>query len=217
MYHTIWDSVADWYIEASKRQNNPEMLAWVLEQCLKIAHPFVPFVSETIWETLQWDEGLLINAAWPEASEYNDIAAAEFAQLQKLVVETRFVAAELPGSRQTLLFEKDELIGENAELIAHLAKLKEVKHVDQPQGLRLAVPNREAWLQIDAETLYEHQTKLEARLADTRQKMKMLEGRLANENYVNNAPPQVVEESRQQLEEQKGLEARLVHELEVIG
>lgn len=216
MYHTIWDSVADWYIEASKRQNNPEMLTWVLEQCLKLAHPFVPFVTETIWATLQWDEGLLINTLWPAAAEYNDIAAGEFAQLQKLVTETRFVASQLPGGRQTLLYEKDELVGANAELIAHLAKLKEVRHTDQPEGLRLAVPNREAWLLVDADTLYEHQTKLEVRLADTRQHIKALEGRLANENYVKNAPPQVVEESRQQLEEHKGLETRLVHELEVL-
>ena len=48
VYHTIWSTVADWYIEASKTQQNPELLAWVLETCLKIAHPFAPFVTETI-------------------------------------------------------------------------------------------------------------------------------------------------------------------------
>lgn len=216
MYHTIWDSVADWYIEASKRQNNPEMLAWVLETCLKLAHPFVPFVTETIWETLQWDEGLLISESWPVASEYSDISAATFEQLQKLVIEARYVASELPGGRQTLLYKKDSLIGDNAELIAHLAKLKEVNYVDQPKGLRLAVPNREAWLLVDADTLYEHQTKLELRLSETRQKIKTLEGRLSNESYIQNAPERVVEESRQQLKEQKELETRLVHELEVL-
>ena len=51
VYHTIWSTVADWYIEASKTQENPELLAWVLETCLKITHPFAPFVTETIWQT----------------------------------------------------------------------------------------------------------------------------------------------------------------------
>jgi valyl-tRNA synthetase len=216
IYHTIWDSLADWYVEASKRQNNHDMLAWVLETSLKIAHPFAPFVTETIWETLKWEEGLLINASWPEQSAYHDIAAAEFEQLQKLVIEARFVASELPGGRQTLLYEHDTLLNNNVELTTHLAKLKEVKQVSQPRGLRLAVPNREAWLEVSDETLYEHQTKLEMRLASTRTFVKNLEGRLANTRYVDNAPAHVVEESRTQLAEQKELEARLERELEVL-
>ncbi|EDK72255.1 aminoacyl-tRNA synthetase, class Ia [candidate division TM7 genomosp. GTL1] len=216
VYHTIWDNVADWYVEASKRQNNPGMLAWVLETSLKLAHLFAPFVTETIWETLQWDEGLLINETWPEPAQFHDIAAAEFEQLQKLVGEARFVAKELPGGRQTLLYEHDSLIGDNSELITHLAKLKEVKYVEQPRGLRLAVVNREAWLEADEKTLYEHQTRLEVRLAETRTFIETLEKRLINESYVKNAPAKVVEETRSQLIEQKELETRLERELEAL-
>src|SRR5699024_7143843 len=54
MYHAVWDSVADWYVESSKDHLNPGMLAWVLETSLRIAHPFAPFVTETIWQTLSW-------------------------------------------------------------------------------------------------------------------------------------------------------------------
>jgi len=212
----VWDSVADWYIEASKRQNNTGMLAWVLETILTMAHPFLPFTTETIWETLKWEDGLLINASWPEKMTYHEIAAAEFEQLQKLVAEARFVATELPGGRQTLLFEHDTLIGENQELIAHLAKLKEVKNTEQPHGLRLAVPNREAWLEVSEETLYEHQTRLEMRLAETRNFITALEARLANKGYTERAPAAVVEETRTQLGEQKELEDRLMRELQVL-
>ena len=215
IYHTIWNEVADWYIEASKQNTNSSMLAWVLETCLKIAHPFTPFVTETIWETLRWEEGLLIVSEWPEPADFNMVSAAEFDQLQKLVSEARFVASEL-GGPQTLLFEHDTLIGDNADLLKALARLKEVKQVTQPKGLRLAVPNREAWLDVDAETMYKHQTKLEHRLTITRDHIILLESRLSNENYLNNAPGQLVDETRSQLEEQRQLEQRLVRELEVI-
>ena len=65
LYHAIWDSVADWYIEASKSEDNPNMLAWVLTTSLKLAHPFAPFVTETIWQTLPWTNSLLINESLP--------------------------------------------------------------------------------------------------------------------------------------------------------
>ncbi len=217
VYHTVWDDVADWYLEASKATPNEPLLLYVLETCLKLAHPFAPFVTEAIWTTLQRSETPLIVTAWPEASEYNDIAAAEFEQLQTLVTEARFVARELPGGKQTLLYEHDALIGDNEALIASLAGLAAVTHVDQPSGLRLAVPNREAWLQIDADTLYEHQTKLEARLAETRDRVHKLQLRLDNEGYVRSAPAAIVNQTRDELNEQLELESRLQNELSVLS
>jgi valyl-tRNA synthetase len=216
VYHVIWDDVADWYIEASKESTGEGMLAWVLETCLKISHPFAPFVTETIWTTLKFDKTLLIRAPWPTVTEYNDIAAAEFDQIQALITETRYVASELPGSRQTLLYEHDTLIEDNRGLIERLAKLEAVQHTAQPSGVRLAVPNREAWLQVDADTLYEHQTKLELRLVACRDAVSRLQGRLENASYVKSAPTKVVEETRTQLAEQLGLEKKLIRELEVI-
>ena len=216
VYHTVWDDVADWYLEASKLETNPSLLGWVLETCLSLAHPFAPFVTEAIWTTLERDTALLISRPWPTPKAYDDIAAAQFEQLQALITEARFVAGELPGGKQTLLFENDSLIGDNTELVAKLAKLAAVTHIDQPKGLRLAVPNREAWLQMTPEVLYEHQSKLETRLAETRQRIESLKGRLANESYVAQAPPRVVEETRTQLTEQETLAERLRRELDVI-
>ncbi len=219
MYHAIWDDVADWYIEASKKQDNPDMLAWVLDTSLRLAHPFAPFVTETIWQTLNWwQEDLLIGAAWPTALEYNDIAATEFEQLQKLVTEARFVTAELPGNKKyTLLYHADTLVEDNNTLIQHLARLEAVAPTDQPRGLRLAASNREAWLDVDEETLYQHQTNLEVRLSDARQAIAMFEGRLSNPSYVDKAPARLVEDTRQQLEEKKALVERLERELTVLS
>ena len=217
VYHSLWSNVADWYVEASKGQNNPDMLAWVLDTTLRITHPFAPFVTETIWQTLPWYSNQLISATWPETIEYNEIAAAEFERLQALITEVRFVANELPGnSKYGLLYGSDALVEENSTLIAKLAKLKDVTHTDQPKGLRLAGSGREAWLDVDAKTLYDHESNLEVRLAEAHAQAKNLRGRLANESYVEKAPQKLVDESKAELET---LEIRIVQlqkELEVL-
>lgn len=216
-YHVIWDSVADWYIEASKIQPNLSLLAWVLDTCLKIAHPFAPFVTETIWQTLSWHDDMLITTEWPIKESFNDIGAGQFSRLKKLVTEARYVIAELPNTEKySLLYQTDSLISDNAELIKKLANVKEVKHVEQPVGLRLAASGRDAWIDISAETLYEHQINLEVRLAEVHKHIKVLETRLANEAYIQKAPAKLVEESRQELEHEKKHAERLIHELEVI-
>lgn len=216
VYHTIWDDVADWYVEASKHDAGKGMLAWVLETCLRLAHPFAPFVTETIWTTLKWREELLIRSSWPEDVAYHQIAASEFAQLQTLVTEARYVAGELSG-KQTLLYEHDSLIADNEALVAHLAGLEAVTHVTQPSGLRLAVPNREAWLEVDDDTLYQHQEKLEMRLVETRESIKRLRGRLDNKGYAENAPESIVTETKEQLATLETHEQRLVAELDVLA
>ena len=217
LYHTVWDSVADWYIEASKVKCNPNLLAWVLETCLRLSHPFAPFVTETIWQTLPWTDSLLANEYWPFQLQADEIAAGQFTRIQKLVNEARYVTGELPGNkRYTLLFQNDSLVEENAALIKHLARLQDIAEVDQPRGLRLAASNREAWLDIDEKTLYEHQSNLEVRLAETRLHLKKLEGRLANENYLKKAPEHLVYETKLEVDSTKQLIDRLVAELSVM-
>lgn len=217
VYHTIWDDVADWFVEASKIEENLDMLTWVLDTSLKIAHPFAPFVTETIWQSLDWHNDMLMTTQWPTGAAYNDIAAAEFARLQHLVVEARYVMSELPGNeRHAMLYQDDSLIADNAGLIKHLARLKDIQPVDQPRGLRLATSGRAAWLDLSEELMYEHQTNLETRLAETRAFVNNLESRLANENYVKKAPEHLVQESKEQLESKQKLIERLESELEVL-
>ena len=218
MYHAIWDSVADWYIEASKNQDNLDLLVWVLDTSLKIAHPFAPFVTETIWQTLPWHTGLLINEAWPTMLPFNEISSAEFGQVQQLVTEARFVATSLPGNaKYNLLYQQDSLIEDNAQLIARLAKLKEIHQSTETRGIRLALTGRDAWLDVSAETLAEHQTNLEVRLAGTHKELQVLTGRLSNEGYLAKAPAKLVEETKKQQTEKQALIERLQHELKVLN
>lgn len=218
VYHTIWDDVADWYIESSKTAINRPLLSWVLATSLKIAHPFAPFVTETIWQTLNYTDGILMREAWPTPEKFDPIAAEQFEQLKLLVAEGRWVIAELPGNKKyRLLYGNDSLIAGNQDTIKHLMRLEAIEHTDQPRGLRLAAANREAWLDIDSETLYQHQENLEMRLAEARQKLAGLKKRLENPTYVEKAPAHLVEETREQLAEQEKIITRLVSELEVIS
>ena len=217
IYHTIWNSVADWYLEASKLDENIPHMTWVLEMCLKLTHPFAPFVTETIWQTLDCYETMLIEQNWPELSSSHEIAAAEFVQLQEFVTEARFIAKEL-GGRQSVIYGNDSLIDENKSLIQHLVKLE---NIEQEQGIvsgiRLAVPGREAWMKVDQQTLKKHRKKLEVRIHKVEEAVIQLEKRLSNDSYINNAPTHLVEETRTQLEEQHKLAIRLTNELELIN
>ena len=217
LYHTVWDDVADWYIEAAKVEQHADMLVWVLDTCLRLAHPFAPFVTETIWQSLSWHNDLLAAAQYPQAEEYNELQAAEFGRLKRLVAEARYVTSELPGNeRYTLLYMDDALVADNAELVRRLAGLAAVEHTDVARGLRLAASGRDAWLDVSDETLYEHHTNLEKRLVTARNDAAKLKTRLANERYTSQAPAHLVEESRQQLASKQALIERLVKELQVI-
>lgn len=221
VYHTLWDDIADWYVEVSKvgeGSQQLDMLAYVLETSLKLAHPFAPFVTETIWQTLSWTSNLLMTATWPLDFDYDEIAATEFSRLQKLVVEVRFVTAELPGNaRYDLLYQDDSLIEDNQVLLQHLTRVPTIIKTDQPRGLRLAASGRDAWLDVNSDVLYEHQSNLEVRLAEERQYADKLTARLANDSYRQKAPAQLVQDTEKELTNVKTRIARYQTELDVLA
>ena len=204
VYHTIWSTVADWYIEASKTQENPELLAWVLETCLKIAHPFAPFVTETIWQTLSWTEGTLASEKLAEALSYNEFEALQFERIQDLVSEIRLITAELPGKqRYNLLFERDELIRANGETIRHLSRVPQVLETDAPHGFSLAASGLGAYLDVPAKVLAEYKNDLNERIDKVSAEIELFEKRLSNENYIAKAPAHLVEETREEFSNKK--------------
>lgn len=217
MYHTVWDDFADWYIEASKVTQNTSVLTHALRTILKFSHPFAPFVTETIWQTLKWESGLLITSSWPSAQAFDADAAKRFEGLQAIVTEARTVITDLGQGKQTLLYRQDELIDQTKDVLVHLARLKGVEQVSEARGLRLAVAHHEAWLDIDEATLAEHKGKLQARIDEANEQIKKLEGRLSNKSYVDNAPEAVVQQTRDQLADAQVLTERLQRELTVIS
>lgn len=205
IYHTIWTTVADWYVEASKSQNNPELLRWVLETCLKIAHPFAPFVTETIWQTLPWTSGVLATDKFAEnLPEFDEIQAIGFERLQDLVGEVRMIINELPGKkRYNLLFSNDGLIAENAETIRHLTRVPAIEEVEIPRGFNLAVSGLGAWLDVPQEVLAEYREDLIKQKNQIESEILGLTQRLSNENYIAKAPAHLVEETRALLSDKK--------------
>src|SRR5690606_13176338 len=87
LYHTVWDDFADWYIEASKSHPNHAMLAHCLEVILTLAHPFAPFVTETIWQTMTQDDNLLMSAKLPKVAKCDQDKASDFEAVKELVIE----------------------------------------------------------------------------------------------------------------------------------
>lgn len=206
LYHFVWDDFADWYIEASKIQLNRDMLAYGLETILKLAHPFAPFVSETIWQTLGWQtDTLLITSPWPQPVQADSKKAGEFETIRSLVSEIRFINTAVNASKPRLYHKGDEFIAARADLIKHLAGLSEVKSVSDGNGLHLTTTNRACWLDLDSSAIQRFLNQLKDKYESTERSIAQLESRLANKAYTDKAPADLVNETRRQLAENREL------------
>ncbi len=216
VYQMVWHDLADWYLEASKKQPNYQLLVYALESYLKVVHPFAPFVTETIWQSLDWRDSLIVTEQYPEIDQltYDSKKVREFEEIMAIVDEVRYLNAELPGNKNyDLLYQDDALIEANAEIIAHLGQMKQVLKVDQARGMRVAVSSHKCWLDVDADTLYQHQANLELRLLEQRGLAAKLAERLDNPNYLEKAPQHLIAETRLQLEDAEKIIKRLEREL----
>jgi len=206
LYHFVWDDFADWYVEASKMELNPQVLAHSLQSILIIAHPFAPFITETIWQTLAWQgDSMLAVAPWPTTVKTNPNDAKVFDEIIVVVTEVRSLMTELNLHGSKLYYHNVPFLKENAELIKKLTKLKDVIDVESGLGLQLVQTKYKAWLDVDSSTIKAHQLQLkeqQGRLGDV---VKSLEARLANKNYVKQAPKAIVDQTKDQLSENKQL------------
>jgi valyl-tRNA synthetase len=204
LYHFVWDDLADWYIEASKAESNKALLAHVLEQVLLIVHPFAPFVTETIWQTLDWENGsILADRTLKKPLDYDQKKAREFDRIQAIVTEVRFITKALKVSGVTLYYTDMPFVEANAATIKRLARLQAVSQVQDGNGLYLTSAARQAWLDIDRATAQAYVKELNEKLMNQQASIKRLEDRLANKSYVKNAPEEVVSETKDQLKEAK--------------
>ncbi len=204
LYHFVWDELADWYVEASKTDANPAFLAHILGSTLKIAHPFAPFVTETIWQTLAWEtDNLLATQLWPKPASVNTAKVAQFEEVRAVVSEVRRISSALGLQKPKLFYRHTPTVAKNSQLVAQLANLSEIVQNDSPTGLKLTNTANECWLDVDKETAKDYLLKLERKKIAHQSAVQSLEGRLANKSYVDKAPKELVEESRSQLEEEK--------------
>ena len=222
LYTTIWDKYADWFIESQKVYRNVPLLKVTLEMILKMLHPFAPFVTEAIWQSLSWTEGLLMTQEWPSRLRSDPISAENFERLMVVVSEVRRVSNELSeaakGKKYALLYGDEALVDDNSLLVAALAPVTEVISCEgQPRGLRLALANHELYLDVPAEVVAKYREQLEVRILAVGKELDALNARVMNPNYVDKAPAHLVKETRDGITEKTALIERLKGELVAIG
>lgn len=206
LYHLIWDDVADWYIEASKASPNHEVLRQVLQTILKLAHPFAPFVTETIWQTLSDDDSLLITSAWPKPISYDAKRARQFEQIKTVVGEVRRIKTLLKMTRGgELVYQESDLLSSQSELVKLLARLEKVGK-DDKKGIVLSQSSENCSLIVDSNITDTFKKQGAIRQKSLTSQIEGLTKRLQNKAYVEKAPKALVEESKTQLTE---LEAEL--------
>ena len=213
IYHAIWDDLADWYIEASKVEANTAFMRRVLSIALRLAHPFAPFVTETIWTTIRSEKSLLISQPWPEELEYSKTKAKDFEFVMELVNSVRNITSQLPNRKYRLAYDDSERVEKYAELIASLAKLKDVKHDRTPHGLKIVLSHGITWLELSDEELNSYKDDLQAKLESLKNEVYTLERRLENKGYIEKAPEALVEETRRQLADKKRQTTHLAEQL----
>ncbi len=226
VYHLLWDDFADWYIESSKLSTNVDLLVDSLETILKLAHPFAPFVTEAIWQSMPFHEGsLLMSQTWPVPVKDTDTDAKKtFNQLQLLIGEIRNLRAELSLTENWLYHKGSKFLNENAELITRLTGLNGVREVSDGHGLHLTELKDEAWLDVEEQISRNYLFKLVKRRDVTKKFADRLQAKLSSDGYKKSAPKELVEETKAMLD--TGLETigkldkqieNLEHELELYG
>ncbi len=212
IYHFVWDTFCDWYIELIKGSFDDETKAvagWVLDQILVMLHPFMPFVTEELWSKLgDRAEYPLITAKWPEPAAAVDAEAKrEVEWLIALVGNWRPAKAELgiaPGARLEAYLpaageDTRALIERNGAAIERLARLSAVHYDAAPTGAAMQIGVGADTIVVPLEGVIDiaaEKTRLEKALATSQKEARSLEGRLANPAFVEKAKPEAIDKAR---------------------
>jgi len=232
IYDYIWDTYCDWYIEltkarlysedAERKQTAISVLVYVLDQVLRLLHPFMPFITEEIWQSIPHEGDALIVAAWPEYSEELAFKADED-QMESVMnairaIRNRRTEMNVPPSKKAALFvltAKPQIFKEGEGFLQRLAYAEEVTMLDaEPANLdgMVTVTTADAKLYIPMGQLMDVAKELERvekELASNRKFLASLEAKLSNEKFVSRAPEAVVNAEREKAQKTKDLITQL--------
>lgn len=217
LYHFVWDEMADWYLEASKAEPNLSVLAYSLTTILQLAHPFAPFVTETIWQALTKEPDTMVaTSQWPQPKGGDAAKAAEFEAIRATVGEVRYLTRIFGISKPTLYFKSGQKFFEqNGELLGRLGRLDSV--VAAPAdvtAVHLAQSPHGGWLDIEVSKREKYLAEVALKQAAQEKVVANLQARLANKTYTEHAPKEVVAETESQLETAQGVLENLIAEHE---
>ncbi|MGX2960749.1 valine--tRNA ligase [Peribacillus sp. JNUCC 23] len=221
LYNFIWDDFCDWYIEMAKlplygeneaaKKTTRSILAYVLDNTMRLLHPFMPFITEEIWQNLPHNGESITVAAWPEVrSELTDSAAAEEMKLLvEIIRSVRNIRSEVntPLSKKIklILKAKDESIvttlQNNRAYIERFCNPEELTIgtvVDEPgQAMTAVVTGVELILPLQGLINIEDEIKrLDKELEKLNKEVERVQKKLGNEGFVKKAPAQVIEEEK---------------------
>jgi valyl-tRNA synthetase len=223
IYHFTWGTFCDWYLELIKpvlqgedsqaKEETQRCCAWVIDQILILLHPFMPFITEELWHALAEREGDLILETWPGLADLavNEAAAADMDWVIRMVSEIRSLRAELnvPAKAKMPAFVLGgpaERIARYGDLVSQLARLESLKEGE-------AASKGAALLVIDGATvilplagvidLNAERARLEKAIEKAEKEVKGMEVRLANPQYREKAPSNVVVKAETALAEIK--------------
>ncbi len=231
LYKFVWGKVCDWYVELSKplfydgteaqKSETRATMGWVLDQCMILLHPMMPFITEELWgETAKRAEMLAVTD-WPTyGAELVDAGAdREMNWVITLIESVRSARGEMnvPASLEVPLVQVDlDAAGEtafanNAALIRKLARLGEITQGDAPKGsVSIPVAGGSFALPLDGIVdVSAEKARLEKSLGKLAKELGGLRGRLNNPKFVASAPDEVVAEAQENLAAREEEEAKL--------
>jgi valyl-tRNA synthetase len=245
LYEFAWYEFCDWYLEIAKpvlQSQDTEAaaatrgtLAQVLETLLRLLHPLMPFITEEIWQRVAPLAGVagqsIVVAPWPSVADFpaDAIAEAEMSWVMQAVLGIRQIRGEMdiaPSRRVPLLLQhagaRDlALTQQHRALLAHLAGLESVRALgttEAPPPAAAAVVG-ELSLLVPMKGLIEPTSelqRLERRAQKIEQELNRARGKLANDSFVHNAPPEVVVQERQRLADFERTRAGLARHIEQV-
>ena len=240
IYDFIWDSFCDWYIELTKPRLNggseelklsaQKVLLYVLTEILKLAHPFIPFITEEIWQALPHEGEALMIERYPEYKSELSFPADEqnFEMVMTAIKAVRARRNEMnvhPSRKAHLIIATDKKAAFESGIsyISKLAYASEVSVVDDApagsEGMVSVVTDNARMFMPMAELvdLEKEKARIEKDLANAEKQLASQNAKLANQNFVTRAPEQVVNVEREKKAKLEALIENLKASLENLG
>ena len=232
IYDFIWDTYCDWYIEltkarlyseeADRKQTALQVLVYVLDQTLRLLHPFMPYITEEIWQSLPHEGKALIVAKWPVTSEALSFKEEE-AHMESVMnairaIRNRRAEMNVPPSKKATLYvltSKPQIFTEGEGFIQRLAYADRVELLEsEPANLdgMVTCATADAKLFIPMGQLVDIAKELERitkELDKARKNLASIQGKLSNEKFTARAPEAVVNAEREKAKKAADLIASL--------
>lgn len=216
IYSFFWNEFCDWYIESIKPRLNgggrdrtiaQNVLVRILDSSLRMLHPFMPYITEELWQRLPDSKGLLIASEWPEfdESDFDVSSENEFSKIMEMVRGIRNVKAEMnipPSSRTDVYYLGERIDTEILKLVSNLSNSGElIARSEKASGSVSAWGDSGNTLYVvlgEIDTIAEIE-RLEGKLEKERSDLARTKSKLENKSFVDNAPEEVVNENKERL------------------